>query len=220
MPDFGERGAPDYRKTACLTIEEFERIVARCIVYYNSERVISDYPYTAEMIQKKIRPYACDIWAYKVQQPGTNLISVTEKEIALSLLPRTEGKFTRYGLMVNKLRYHRDGYKEAYLKGGICVVSYNPDDVSSVWVRTDECSYEEFKPSRVSITRVERELDICHKRVPDRTVRRTAAHRRMGPAAPAVSPSASKGAVHRATDHRQTERLSGRSERAGRGHVS
>lgn len=144
MSDFQERGAHDYRKDACLTLKEFERIVVRCIVYYNSERVISDYPYTDGMIQEQVRPYACDIWNWKVQEPGTNLIAATEKEIVLTLLPRTEGKFTRYGLMVNKLRYHRDGYKEEYLKGGSCVVAYNPDDVSHIWLRTDN-GYEEFQ---------------------------------------------------------------------------
>ena len=144
MPDFQERGAHDYRKDACLTLEEFERIVVRCIVYYNSERVISDYPYTDDMIQEKVRPYACDIWNWKVHEPGANLIAATEKEIVLSLLPRTEGKFTRYGLIANKLRYHRDGYKEEYLKGGSCVVAYNPDDVSHTWLRTDS-GYEEFQ---------------------------------------------------------------------------
>ena len=46
IPDFQERGAHDYRKDACLTLEEFERIIVRCIVYYNSERVFCDYPYT------------------------------------------------------------------------------------------------------------------------------------------------------------------------------
>ena len=144
MPDFQERGAHDYRKDACLTLEEFERIVIRCIVYYNSERVISDYPYTDEMIKEQVRPYACDIWNWKAQEPGTNLIAATEKEIVLTLLPRTEGKFTRYGLMVNKRRYHRDGYKEEYLKGGRCIVSYNPDDVSHIWLKTDD-GYEEFQ---------------------------------------------------------------------------
>ena len=80
MSDFQERGAHDYRRDACLTIEDFERIVVRCIIYYNSERVISDYPYTVEMIQANIRPYACDIWNWKVQEPGTNIITPSEKE--------------------------------------------------------------------------------------------------------------------------------------------
>ena len=144
MPDFQERGAHDYRKDACLTLEDFERIVVRCIIYYNSERVLSEYPYTEEMIADQVRPYACDIWNWKLQEPGTNLISVSENEIVLSLLPRIEGKFTRYGLMVNKLRYHREGYKEKYLKGGNGVVAYDPDDVSCVWLKTAN-GYEEFR---------------------------------------------------------------------------
>lgn len=144
MPDFQERGSHDYRKDACLTMDDFERIVVRCIVYYNSERIISDYPYTDEMIQAQVRPYACDIWTYKMREPGTNLIPATKKDIVLTLFPRTEGRFTRYGLMANQLRYHRDGYKEAYLRGGKCIVAYNPDDVSHIWLRTDN-GYEEFQ---------------------------------------------------------------------------
>ena len=144
MPDFQERGAHDYRKDACLTIEDFERIVVRCIIYYNSERVLSEYPYTEAMIKDRIRPYACEIWNWKVQELGTNLITATEEEIVLTMLPRTEGKFSRYGLMVNKLRYHREGYKEEYLKGGKCVAAYNPDDVSHVWLRTMG-GFEEFR---------------------------------------------------------------------------
>ena len=144
MPDFQERGAHDYRKDACLTIEDFERIIVRCIVYYNSERVIGDYPYTEDMIKGRVRPYASEIWNWKVREPGTNLIPATDSEIVLTLLPRTEGKFTRYGLMVNKLRYHRDGYKDAYLTGGKCSVAFDPDDVSRVWLKTDG-GYEEFR---------------------------------------------------------------------------
>lgn len=144
MPDFQERGAHDYRKDACLTLEEFERIVVRCIVYYNSERVISDYPYTESMVKERISPYACEIWNWKEQEMGTNLIKATEEEIVRTLLPRTKGKFTRYGLIVNKMRYHRAGYKEAYLKGGICTVAYNPGDVSHIWLRTEN-GFEKFQ---------------------------------------------------------------------------
>ena len=144
MPDFRERGTHDYRKDACLTLEEFERIVVRCIVYYNAERLVGDYPYTSGMTQAHVRPYACDIWAYKAKEPGANLIRADEREIALTLLPRTEGRFSRCGFTVNKLRYHRDGYKEAYLKGGKGVAAYDPDDVSSVWLKT-EAGFEEFR---------------------------------------------------------------------------
>ena len=61
----------------------------------------------------------------------------------LTLLPRTTGRFSRSGLKVNKLRYHREGYTEQYLSGGDVTVAYNPEDVSSVWVLEDG-AYTEF----------------------------------------------------------------------------
>ena len=61
----------------------------------------------------------------------------------LMLLPRTTGRFSRYGLKVNKLRYHCDGYTEQYLSGGDVTVAYNPEDVTSVWV-LEHGTYTEF----------------------------------------------------------------------------
>lgn len=43
-PDFQERGAHDYRKDACLTLEQFEKVLIRCIIYYNSQRIIENLP--------------------------------------------------------------------------------------------------------------------------------------------------------------------------------
>lgn len=145
MPDFQERGSHDYRKDAVLTLEEFERIVVRCIVHYNSERVIKSYPYTPEMLDNNIRPYANEIWNWKVKNDmGTNLISVSNKELILTLLPRTNGKFTKYGLKVNHLRYYTEGYKEQCLKGGDVVVAYNPDNCNKVWLKEKDGSFVEF----------------------------------------------------------------------------
>ena len=35
-PDYQERGAHDYRKDACLTMEQFEKVVLNCILYANT----------------------------------------------------------------------------------------------------------------------------------------------------------------------------------------
>lgn len=145
MPDFQERGSHDYRKDAVLTLEEFERIVVRCIVHYNCERVIKSYPYTPEMLEDNIKPYANEIWNWKVENDiGTNLISVLSKDLVLTLLPRTNGKFTKYGLKVNRLRYHAEGYKERYLQGGDVIVAYNPDNCNKVWLKEKDGSFIEF----------------------------------------------------------------------------
>ncbi|MCM1220070.1 MAG: transposase family protein [Lachnospiraceae bacterium] len=133
-PDYQERGAHNYRKDACLTMGDFERIIIHCIVYYNSQRIVESFPFTEEMIAANVKPYASQIWNWGISQIGSNLIEVDAHSLMLTLLPRTTGKFTRYGLKVNKLRYHCEGYTEQYLKGGEVTVAYNPEDVSSVWL--------------------------------------------------------------------------------------
>jgi len=143
-PDFQERGAHDYRKDACLTLEAFEKILLRCIVYYNCSRVIENFPYTEEMLTDNVKPTASAIWSWNMQQPGANLISVSLEQLLLTLLPRTTGTFARNGLKVNQMRYSHDGYTEAYLKGGTATVAYNPDDVSCVWL-VENGSYVRFE---------------------------------------------------------------------------
>ena len=133
-PDYRERGVHDYRKDACLTMDDFENIVLYCILFYNAQRILENFQYTEEMLEKKIKPYANEIWNYGQGQSGANLIEVTEEQLVLTLLPRTTGKFSRYGLKVNTMRYHHDNYAEKYLRGTAVTVAYNPEDVSYVWV--------------------------------------------------------------------------------------
>lgn len=142
-PDFQERGAHDYRKDACLTLEQFEKVLLRCIIYYNSQRLLENFPYTDDMLKEKIPPYANDIFKYGMNLEGVNLVKVDKRQLMLTLLPRTTGKFTRSGLIVNHVRYKNTNYAEKYLSGGNVTVSYNPDDSSSVWL-VDRGTFVEF----------------------------------------------------------------------------
>ena len=142
-PDYQERGAHDYRKDACLTMTEFEKIILHCIIYYNSKRIVENFPYSEAMISAKVKSYSSCIWEWGKSLMGTNLIAVGSRELVLTLLPRTTGRFCRTGLKVNKLRYHCEGYTEQYLSGGTVTVAYNPEDVTSVWV-IENGVYTEF----------------------------------------------------------------------------
>ena len=133
-PDYMERGARDYRKDACLTLEDFEKIILHCIIYHNRSRVFDEFPYTQEMIDADVQPYANSFWEWGKTQPGVNLILISKEQLVLTLLPRTTGRFTRFGLKVNKMRYRNQNYVEAYLQGKEVVVAYNPVDVSNVWL--------------------------------------------------------------------------------------
>lgn len=132
-PDFQERQARDYRKDACITLHQFKIIILRCIIFYNSKRVIKEFPYDEQMLQHKVKPHSNTIWEWGLSLPGANLIGMDDEKLILTLLPRTKGKFNRFGLHVNKMRYHNPAFTEQYLSGGVAVIAYNPEDVNNVW---------------------------------------------------------------------------------------
>ncbi len=142
-PDYQERGAHDYRKDACLTMMDFEKIILHCIIYYNSQRIIQNFPYTKSMIADKVKPYASCVWEWGKSQMGANLIAVGNRELILTLMPRTTGRFDRTGLRVNRLRYYCEGYTEQYLSGSTVTVAYNPEDITYVWA-LENGIYTEF----------------------------------------------------------------------------
>ena len=133
-PDFQERGAHDYRKDACLTLEQFEKILIRCILFYNTQRVLNNFPYTDDMLENRIQPYANNIFQYGLSLDGVNLIDINKEQIELTLMPRTTGKFTRTGLIVNNVRYKNKNFSEQYLAHKEVSVAYNPDDSGYVWL--------------------------------------------------------------------------------------
>ena len=137
-PDFQERGAHDYRKDACITLDEFEKILLHSIIHYNTKSVVDKFPFTEDMFDTGVKPYRNAIWNY-TQQQGSGLIPATPEEVVLTLLPRTPAKFTRKGLMANGIRYrHKDAnYTQRYLSGDSVTVAYNPEDVSKVWLLED-----------------------------------------------------------------------------------
>lgn len=137
QPDFRERGATDYRKEACLTIEQFEAILIECIIFYNSKRIIEDFPYTEEMLQQRIKPYSQDIWNYGLTKEESNVLEIGTEDVMMILLPRVKAKFTRFGLAVNGLHYRNDDYKKEMLNGGIGIVAYSPEDSGRVYLIED-----------------------------------------------------------------------------------
>lgn len=134
--DAGERLAPDYRKGACLMMEDYEKVVIRSILYHNSQRILNDYPYTEEMIAAEVQPHSNSIFEWGKSQPGCNLISVSAKQLILTLLPRVNAKFTRKGLIAFGLRYSCEerNFTEEYLNGGDAVAAYNPESADAVYL--------------------------------------------------------------------------------------
>ena len=109
-------------------MQQFEKILIQCILFYNSKRIIKNFPYTDEMLKNKIPPYANTIYQYGLSLEGANLIPLNKDQIVLTLMPRVTGKFTRIGLIVNNVRYKNKSFSEQYLSNKEATVAYNPDD--------------------------------------------------------------------------------------------
>lgn len=139
--EYQERGSyfGDYKEKSCLTLKEFETILLRCIIYYNSRHIIKNFPFSEEMLQMGIKPYSNCIWKYGIENlRGSNILAdVTKEQVILTLLPRTTGMFSRFGFKVNGLRYFCDGFFERCLKGGKATAAYDRGDVSCVWLYED-----------------------------------------------------------------------------------
>lgn len=144
--DAGKRLAKDYRKNACLTLGDYEKVIIYSILYNNNQRIISDYPYTDEMLGEKIAPHPKDIFTWGRKQDGANLIPVSSKKLIMTLLPRTKAKFSRKGLIVSGLRYDckERNFTEEYLSNKDAIVAYNPDNADMVYL-FQKGSFTEFQ---------------------------------------------------------------------------
>lgn len=144
--DAGQRLAPDYRRNACLTLRDYEKVIIYSILYHNNQRIIEDYPYTEDMLSAKVAPHPRDFFTWGRMQEGADLIPVSNKKLVMILLPRTKAKFTRKGLFVFGLRYDckERNFTEEYLSGGEAVAAYNPDDVNTVYLFQNG-SFTEFQ---------------------------------------------------------------------------
>ena len=84
-------------KDACLTMRDFETVILRCILYYNSQRIIENFPYTEEMLQERVKPFASSIFEWGKQKEGVNLIPVSKEELILTCYLELRGVLCALG---------------------------------------------------------------------------------------------------------------------------
>ena len=97
------------------------------------------------MIGAKVQPYPCSIFEWGKNQQGCNLITISKKQLIMTLLPRTNARFTRQGLIAFGLRYDSKerNFTEEYLTGEDVTVSYNPESADMVYLQ-QEGNFIEF----------------------------------------------------------------------------
>jgi len=97
-PDFGERGARDYRLDGKLDLDDFTEIFIRCVLYYNNHHVLKDYRRAPEMIADEAPPVPIELWHWGIVNRSGFLRSFPSETVRLALLPSDEATVTAKGI--------------------------------------------------------------------------------------------------------------------------
>jgi len=143
--DFGERGVKDYRLEACLTIEDYTKILINFIMFYNHNFYMKDYVKSEEQIRDNVQPIPIKLWEWGVKNAAGKLKKHKINEVMFYLLPRDTATITEKGIKYKRMMYtHERALKEGWFsrarqKGSWKVdFSYDPRDMDTIYLHTND----------------------------------------------------------------------------------
>jgi len=140
------RGGPDYRLDATFDINSFTQLMIELILFNNQSRRIGgpvhmDYPLDPDR-----EPTPLSVWNWGMETfPGLGR-HMGRRQVRINLLPRKTARASRQGLVLHPCQLHYEsatgkaaGWFEANTgrKSKKVEVSYDPRDVSSVFLRRE-----------------------------------------------------------------------------------
>lgn len=155
-PDFAERGAPDYRLEATLTLEEYTKLVILSVIHCNSMRILQSYLRSPEMAAAQIMHTPAAIWKWLTDNGYSSVNPFAVGSDTMCLLARGKAHFTRRGLEFQSLTYRNNAFNTRCVTAGIkgketVTIAYLPNNTSKIWLFEDE-EYYEFELTSASDT--------------------------------------------------------------------
>ena len=103
--DMGERGIPDYRLEARLTLFDLRRLLVKYALHHNNHIKVVNYPKDRYMIADHVRPYPLDLWNWGIKARTGALSAPPYEEVHVGLMKRSEVSVTRDGIRYKNLYY-------------------------------------------------------------------------------------------------------------------
>lgn len=136
-----ERGQQDYRLKANLTIDEFTKIIIRCILFHNNHHAMTEYVLDESMVEMNVQKIPIKIWEHYQKHGKGHLRILPEEIIRTYLFPTDTALITPKGLSYRKLLFageyalRNSLFQKARIKGNFRVkICYNPMDLSEVFL--------------------------------------------------------------------------------------
>ncbi|WP_077318151.1 Mu transposase C-terminal domain-containing protein [Virgibacillus proomii] len=146
-----ERGETEYRLQANLTIDEFTRILIKCVLFHNNHHVLSEYVLDEKMIEQGIEKIPSQIWGYGVKYMKGQLRVLPEQTVKMHLLPTDTASITSRGVRYKKMLYASDyslknnWYQLARINGRKKIkIWYDPRDLSDIYTINEDGEFHKL----------------------------------------------------------------------------
>ena len=180
--DFKKRGGKDYRLDATLDIQEFTKIIIKCILKYNNSS-ITNYPMDCEAVKDQVEPIPKKIWNWGIENKTGVLRSVSEEIIKLNLMPVDNARVTKEGIKYKNILYtcksaeSENWFNTARDKGTWKIeISYDPRNMTNVYIKSQNgrafevCTIKTCNKEYINKTLAEiLELHAAKKELKDRS---------------------------------------------------
>lgn len=103
--DFQERGTRDYRLDATLTLREFNQLMIKQILIYNSKHYMSSYVRDRDLVKDNVLPIPLELWNWGIQNRTGKLKYHSEEDVMLQLLPRDTATVNYTGIHFKGIIY-------------------------------------------------------------------------------------------------------------------
>jgi len=138
-----ERGEPDYRQDAVLTLREYTHLMVLWVKNHNLH-YLDDYPLTEDMVAGGVDPYPIDLWNWGIVNRSGHLRTVPQDILRLNLLPGGQASVTPRGIQFRGVLYtteramREQWYVRARTNGTFHVpIAYDPRLMDMIYLRLE-----------------------------------------------------------------------------------
>ena len=158
-PDFAERGGPDYRMDAKLTLNEFIKVVITYIRKSNT-RMMTKHPQMAEdTIRDHVSAVPIDLWNWGIRNRSGTLRQVVDDRVKIALMKKGTATVTSSGIEFQKLYYtsrradKEEWFSKARVHGKWQIdIAYDPRGIDSICLLLENGEFEYAKQKDESNT--------------------------------------------------------------------
>ena len=137
-----ERGDKDYRLDAKLNLNEFIKIIIKCVLYHNNQHYIENYPKEEKMFQDDIKPIPIELWNWGIRNKSGSLRKVNVDLLKISLMPEGMATVTAKGILFKKIYYtssilmQENTFEKARNNGKWKVkIAYDPRNMNYIYIK-------------------------------------------------------------------------------------